>query len=149
LWPQPSQPTSGIEVAKRARLKRPDLKTVPGSSFKFLLVGNIPSKKNRVRFGSNGVYHDANFSRWHKQAMAQLMPRVPKGGWIAKTKRVEIFFVFESRRVKDLTNAAESIMDLLVDCGILKDDNFTICKRVVLSARYIKGVSKTKVKICV
>lgn len=133
-------------MAKRKKEIRPELEPKPGSVFAFHLDGNIPSKKNRVRFGKNGVFHDAKFSRWHKQAVAQILPQ-RLSGWFSSTKLVRIKFVFESRRVKDLTNAAESIMDLLVDVGILKDDNFTVVPHLELQAQYTKGVSKTTVEI--
>lgn len=132
---------------KKIRLKRPDLQTIPGTTYKFDLVGNIPSKKNRVRFGSHGAYHDKKFSDWHKDAVLQLTPHVPEGGWISKCVTVEITFVFETLRVKDLTNAAESLMDLLVDVGILKDDNFKVVPRLILSASYIKDMSVARVEI--
>lgn len=136
-------------MAKRKREIRPDLKAKPGTAFSFRLDGNIPSKKNRVRFGSNGVYHDKNFTKWHKLAVAQLTPHVPKDGWIARATLVQINFTFESQRSKDLTNAAESIMDLLVDVGILKDDNFKVVPLLSLCANYIKGISETKVEIVI
>ncbi len=136
-------------MAKRKKEIRPDLKAKPGTAFTFLLVGNIPSKKNRVRFGSNGVYHDKNFTKWHKAAVAQITPHVPAGGWIASSKLVQISFTFESLRQKDLTNAAESIMDLLVDVGILKDDNFKVVPLLSLAANYIKGMSETKIEIVI
>ena len=136
-------------MAKRKREVRPDLEVKPGFTFSFVLDGNIPSKKNRVRFGKNGTYHDKKFTDWHKQAYLQLASQWKETGWIAKTQFVTISFTFESRRIKDLTNAAESVMDLLVDCGILKDDNFIVVSHLDLNGRYIKGVSKTNVEILV
>lgn len=136
-------------MAKRKREVRPDLEVKPGFTFSFVLDGNIPSKKNRIRFGKNGTYHDKKFTDWHKQAVLQLAPQWKETGWIAKTQTVTILFDFESLRVKDLTNAAESIMDLLVDCGILKDDSFKIVSHLILKGRYIKGISKTVVEILV
>lgn len=139
-------------MAKKPRKKRevrPDLQIKPGFTFSFFLDGNIPSKKNRVRFGSHGAYHDKKFTDWHKQAVLQLTPQWSEPGWIAKTQVVEILFDFESLRIKDLTNAAESVMDLLVDVGILKDDNFIVVSHLILKGVYIKGVSKTTIRITV
>lgn len=45
---------------------------------------------------------------------------------------IEMKFWFPDRRKADLTNKAESIMDLLVDAGIIEDDNVNVCPRVWL-----------------
>jgi Holliday junction resolvase RusA-like endonuclease len=136
-------------MAKRKREVRPDLKAEPGSTFSFYLDGNIPSKKNRVRFGSNGVYHDKKFSTWHKNAVSQLIPQWMESRWIAETSLLTITFEYESLRAKDLTNCAESIMDLFVDVYILKDDNFKVVPHLVLKGSYTKGVSKTTIQITI
>lgn len=137
-------------MAKKPRKKRevrPDLKAEPGSTFSFHLDGNIPSKKNRVRFGKNGTYHDKTFTAWHKQAVLQLAPQWKEDRWFARTAEVTIHFQYETLRAKDLTNCAESIMDLLVDVYILKDDNFKVVPHLILKGCYTKGVSKTTVEI--
>lgn len=41
-------------------------------------------------------------------------------------------FYPSTRRRSDLTNKAESIMDLLVDAGILEDDNWFVVPKVTL-----------------
>jgi Holliday junction resolvase RusA-like endonuclease len=40
----------------------------------------------------------------------------------------------------DLTNKAESIMDLLVDAGVLQDDNWNVVPEVILRC---KGIDRT------
>ena len=134
-------------MAKKKREVRPDLKTEPGTTFSFVLDGNVPSKKNRVRFGAHGTYHDKTFTTWHKQAVLQLVPQWREARLIAHVKQITIFFIYESLRVKDLTNCAESVMDLLVDFYILKDDNFRVCPCIILKGEYIKGMSKTTIEI--
>ncbi len=132
---------------RKVKLIREDYEGQPDIVYTFHLLGNVPSKKNRYRFSRAGrMFSDGTFTKWHKQAMAQLEPHV-LSGWFAHTKEVEILYTFESQRSKDLSNVTESIMDLLVDVGILKDDNFKIVPRLVLSAQYIKGMSKTEIRI--
>jgi Holliday junction resolvase RusA-like endonuclease len=135
-------------MAKRQKEIRPEYAAQSGTTFVFHLDGNIPSKKNRVRFGKNGAYHDKNFTSWHKSAMAQMLPQ-RLSGWFSRTVMVKVSFTFESLRVKDLTNAAESIMDLLVDVGILSDDNYCVVPELVLVGKYSKGVSRTEILITV
>jgi hypothetical protein len=139
-------------MAKKPRKKRevrPDLEAEPGTTFSFHLDGNIPSKKNRVRFGAHGTYHDKTFTTWHKQAVLQLAPQWTIHPWISHAKEVSISFTYEALRAKDLTNCAESIMDLLVDVYILKDDSFKIVPHLVLNGVYCKGESKTTIRITV
>ncbi len=137
-------------MAKKPRKKRevrPDIQAASGFTFSFVLDGNIPSKKNRVRFGKNGTYHDKTFTEWHKQAMLQLAPQWKINAWISHAKEVSISFTYGTHRAKDLTNCAESIMDLLVDLYILKDDSFQICPCIILKGCYIKDMHKTKIEI--
>lgn len=46
--------------------------------------------------------------------------------------KVAITFFPETLRSADLSNKTESIMDLLVDCGIIKDDNWFVCSELTL-----------------
>jgi Holliday junction resolvase RusA-like endonuclease len=134
-------------MAKRKKVIRPDFFGVAGTFYCFVLTGNIPSKKNRIRFSAGRVYHDSKFEKWHKQAMVEMLPQALVEGCFAVTKCVTIYFEFESQRAKDLTNAAESVMDLLVDTGILKDDSYKIVPKLILVGSYNKGVSRTKIEV--
>jgi len=70
--------------------------------------------------------------------------------WLVKAQRgglkpiekcsIEIFFHAPDRRASDLTNKAESVMDMLVDAGVLVDDNWFVCPevRLVLSEVSVK-----------
>jgi crossover junction endodeoxyribonuclease RusA len=49
-------------------------------------------------------------------------------------------------RKTDLTNKAESIMDLLVDCKIIDDDCWQVIPRIMLDAR---GVDKENPRVTV
>lgn len=55
------------------------------------------------------------------------MPAVP-----IECAEVEITITFADRRKSDLTNKAESIMDLLVDLGVLSDDDHQSCPKLTL-----------------
>ncbi len=134
-------------MAKRKKLVRPDFIGNPQSTYCFELHGNIPSKKNRIRFAGGRVYHDSKFDTWHKKAMAELEPQALVEGCIAKTSSITLVFSFESQRKKDLDNVASSVMDLLVDAGILKDDSYKIVPQLILLGSYNKGVSRTKIEV--
>lgn len=66
---------------------------------------------------------------WHKEASLQLIGIKPHH----EITNVMIQFYAPDRRKTDLTNKAESIMDLLVDCGVIADDNWFEIPSISLS----------------
>lgn len=76
---------------------------------------NIPSKQ---------------YKAWHTDAafqIAQFKPKQP-----LEHANVTITLYAPDMRASDLSNKAESIMDLLVDCGFLKDDNWFVVPKLTL-----------------
>ena len=66
------------------------------------------------------MFHFANnkYKSWNKDALKQLVgkEKIPEGSSIV------LNFYFPDKRKTDLTNKAESVMDTLIDSGLLKDD---------------------------
>jgi Holliday junction resolvase RusA-like endonuclease len=97
--------------------------------------GSIPSKKNSKKIiqvrGRILIVPSTKFEKWHKEAVKEMMSQhyCLEG---KKVCRVEINLYAPDKRKGDLTNRAESLMDLLVDCGIIKDDNWFEIPQVVL-----------------
>lgn len=95
------------------------------------IKGRVPSKKNSKQIVCRGKYPmllpSKQYTEWHKDAVIQL-----NGVQKIKSKKIEITFFAPDARKFDLTNKAESILDLFVDCGIIEDDNYTIIKEVNL-----------------
>jgi hypothetical protein len=102
--------------------------------------GNTPSKKNKMQIiyvrGRPLVIPSRLHKDWHAQAIPQLYGIKPARGQIGA---VELIFYPSSKRKNDLTNKAESIMDLLVDAGIIEDDNWWIVPKVTLT---LGGIDK-------
>lgn len=98
---------------------------------KITLTGRIPSKKNSKIMVCRGktpmLLPSAKYTEWHKDAMLQL-----KG--VDKIDKDILFLTFYSpdKRPSDLSNKTESIMDLLVDAGLIEDDNWFVIKKLVL-----------------
>ena len=91
--------------------------------------GSTPSKKNsRINTRSGRSFPSAKYTAWHKEAAKQLTGAKP----IPNGSILTISFVAGDRRKFDLSNKTESIMDLLVDVGLLEDDNYTIVPQIVL-----------------
>ncbi len=103
------------------------------------IIGRIPSKKNSsIAFAKGGrVFHFASnaYRTWHKNASKQLKGIKP----IETPCRLQIDFYFPDKRKTDLSNKTESIMDLLVDNGIIPDDN---CIEIPELLLIYKGVDK-------
>lgn len=102
---------------------------------RFFYEGNTPSKKNQKQIfkGKNGrpfISASSEHKAWHKAA-AVLMAfqrsrhtgvRFP----LPRCSKVIAILYYEDRRRRDSSNTFESIMDLLVDAGIIEDDNWLL-----------------------
>jgi hypothetical protein len=86
---------------------------------KLVVSGRIPSKKNSrnifVRGGRICNIPSSKYAAWHKSAIEQLAGY--NLGTLDNIELIELSFYAPDKRGTDLTNKAESIMDLLVDRG--------------------------------
>lgn len=92
---------------------------------KIILFGRIPSKKNSKFMARRGdrtyLLPKPEYTAWHEEQSWKIK-KLPEP--INNVKEVMICFWFPDNRKTDLTNKAESIMDLLVDNKILVDDSW-------------------------
>ena len=92
------------------------------------LAGRIPSKKNSKKIIQHGgrtfLVPSSNYAKWHKEALKEVGSQCPGHMLPIKAALIELTFYAPDRIRGDLTNKAESVMDLLVDTGVLKDDNW-------------------------
>ncbi|MCK4521393.1 MAG: hypothetical protein KAU20_02380 [Nanoarchaeota archaeon] len=58
---------------------------------------------------------------------------------LQRVQKIKINFFFPDLKVADLTNKADSVMDLLVDFGIIKDDSWLVCPELHLSGELKRG----------
>jgi len=104
---------------------------------KIEILGRIPSKKNsRMTKAIPGTKKVINipsnkYREWHKHASLQLMGQRVKNG-LGAACGIDLIFYFPDNRKCDLTNKAESVMDLLVDNRLLIDDSWQITGTVKL-----------------
>lgn len=121
------RPSGLLSANKGERMQDPDI----------VLPGRIPSKKNNKkwaysrRHGRKVLVSSDNYTRWHRDATLELLSQRPKkhAGVIDS---VEIEFWMPDNIKADLTNKAESVMDLLVDNDILVDDSWQYVPQVLL-----------------
>lgn len=102
------------------------------SLYEVKLEGVVRPKKNSKRIvnikGRRMVISSKQYMEWHKTAVQQLEDKnVPKDQ-IDFPIALSVIFYRPDRRKRDLSNMVESINDLLVDYGLLKDDNCDIIK---------------------
>ena len=106
------------------------------------LIGNTPAKKDGARIVRAGcrpmLLPSARHERWYRQNTAALGARIVRGRVRPEDRltsycgvslplpgrtRISIRFYRDSRRRWDCSNALDAVQDLLVDFGILSDDN--------------------------
>jgi len=108
--------------------------------------GHIPSKKNSrqgfSRGGGSMSLPSKAYQKWHKEQSKLLtgLARIPSP--------VGIEYAFwiggeESPRLFDLSNAEESVNDLLVDLGIIEDDSW---QHLVECHGYVAGFVRGKAR---
>ena len=99
-----------------------------------ILKGRIPSKKNSKQIVCRGtrpmVLASTAHRMWHEEKMWEL--KAQKHDKVENISKIEITFYAPDKRKADKTNKAESIMDLLVDAGIIEDDNWFVFPELVL-----------------
>jgi len=102
---------------------------------KIEIRGRIPSKKNslrRIRRGNRTfTVSSEKHQEWHDSATIQVaMQNIEPYKGVSS---VLIDFYMPDNRKADLTNKAESLMDLLVDCGVIVDDCWQKVPSIILN----------------
>lgn len=106
----------------------------------------LPSKKNSKQLyynkksGKRFITTSDSYKSWHEEAFYQLKSQYNLAT-LEKVEKIKIEFFSPNKRAFDLTNKAESIMDLMVDCEIIKDDNVNIVPNLELC---YNGVNQKK-----
>ena len=99
------------------------------------ITGRIPSKKNArqaINMGGRCILiPNKLYKEWHRDALIEVAQQVDhKAQPFGKEIRI-VMFAPDARKF-DLTNKAESCMDLLVDAHVIEDDNYEIVPRLIL-----------------
>jgi len=97
---------------------------------RFTLSGIPSPKKNGKRWIARGgkkyLVPSENHEVWHYDATVELLRQIGVYGremFPVEMPKIEILFYTKDKKRRDSTNCADSVMDLLVDLGIIKDDN--------------------------
>ena len=95
---------------------------------KIVLYGKPITKKNNGRIVTNGsrpyLLPSKQFVRYEKDCRKQITGNYRKG--IDYPVNLKVIYYMPTRHRVDLTNLLNATNDILVDCGVLKDDNSRI-----------------------
>jgi Holliday junction resolvase RusA-like endonuclease len=115
---------------------------------KIELLGRIPSKKNSKVMVCRGrvpiLLPSKNYQDWHKDASNQLLKHKRHKG--QEYHNIHCVFYAPDKRPFDLSNKFESVADLLVDNGVIKDDNCYVLENVCL---LFGGVDKQNPRVVI
>ena len=106
---------------------------------KLTIYGETPSKKNsRITLKNGRTIPSKQYRDWHESAMLQLSAQCQLDKPIEKCIISMTFYHGDLRR-RDSDNGATSVLDLLTDCGIIKDDNWQVVSQLNIKNEYDKG----------
>lgn len=100
------------------------------------LTGNI-TPKARARVTANGTFMPHSYQNWKRNAIASLRSQCPSSG----LKGVEVAIVLRGKHSRrgDLDNISGSILDALVQAGILQNDNLVYVTALSVRLEYGKS----------
>lgn len=135
-------------MSKKSKAKRLSLMV----EIIFDIEGNIPPKKNsRINTRSGRSFPNKRYTEWLRLAGQQVREQsrhvknviLP----IDKCESVTCILYYSELRRKDNSNTVESIHDMLVDFGVLKDDCWQVTGMTSQIPVYRKGLPGAKIII--
>lgn len=116
------------------------------------IYGETPSKKNSRVFLKNGRnIPSERYRAWHMTALLQLSAQLQDLGieneLIDHPVSVTLRFYHADKRRRDSDNGTSSILDLLQDGQLLKDDCWEIVQHLSVHNYYDKGCARCEIVI--
>jgi Holliday junction resolvase RusA-like endonuclease len=103
-----------------------------------ILEGNVPSKKNsRIRTRSGSSIPSRAFYDWQNEALKQVKTQTRARGLTGVSVEVTIYFGTNIRA--DLDNRLTSVLDMLVEGLVLRDDKWQDVPYMAVQGEYRKG----------
>ena len=109
---------------------------------RMIIKGETPSKKNsRIQLPNGRNIPGKKYQEWHKDAMAQVAEQKKLMQNLPVNREVIIYldFIHGDQRRRDSDNGTSSILDLLVDAGVLEDDKWQIVRNLHVTNSYEKN----------
>ena len=109
---------------------------------RLIIRGETPAKKNSKIWTKSGkLIPGKKYQQWHAEALLQvqsqkkLLQKLP----VDREVIVHLDFIHGDQRRRDSDNGTSSILDLLVDAGILADDKWQIVRQLHVTNAYEKN----------
>lgn len=101
----------------------------------YRLTGETPSKKNnRIGLRSGKNIPSERYQKWKNAKYIELLNQGIVCPPLEKPLTIEFFFYHTDNRTRDTDNQISSILDLLKDAKVIKDDNWQIVRRISAEA---------------
>lgn len=124
------------------------------SMLRLTITGETPAKKNsRIVLKGGRNIPGARYRKWHAQAMSEiesqllLLKKEALNFPIEREIRIRLTFWHGDKRRRDSDNGASSVLDLLTDCGVIKDDKWQIVRLLEIRNFHEKGKPRCLVEI--
>lgn len=122
--------------------------------YRFIIKGETPAKKNsRIVLKGGRNIPSERYRKWHTEAMIEinsqllLLKKEEVAMPIEREIRIRMTFYHGDNRRRDSDNGASSILDLLTDCKVIKDDKWQIVRLVEIRNFYEKSNPRCLVEI--
>ena len=80
------------------------------------------------------IVSSQNYHKWRIEALKTLKIDRTEPFMLSRTQLIILHISPQTERKYDLTNKAESVMDLLVEHRVIEDDNAKVCPLILLVA---------------
>lgn len=111
-----------------------------------ILDGNIPSKKNsRINLKSGVSIPSNKFIQWQESALWQVRSQTKERFY--NPVHIFITIYFGTLKKADLDNRVTSILDMLVEALIIRDDKWQDVPFIAVNAEYRKSEPGAYIKI--
>lgn len=115
---------------------------------KLIIEGETPAKKNsKIRTKAGYMIPSKRYQEWHRSAEVQVRCMSIGHDTICYPVSITLSFYHGDLRRRDSDNGTSSILDTLVDCGIIKDDNWEIVRILNVYNYYDKGHARCEIEI--
>ena len=115
---------------------------------KLIIEGETPAKKNsKIRTKAGYMIPSKNYQAWHKSAEVQVLCMTVNHDTICYPVSISLSFFHGDLRRRDSDNGTTSILDLLKDCRVIKDDNWEIVRIINVYNYYDKGHARCEIDI--